>query len=356
MITKEYVVNNKKTLVKIGHNIFPEILEEIKKDFANATLFFIISKNIFQYIEIYFQPCDRIKYILIDDGEGSKSFHRLEELCERILSDDMDKNSVMISVGGGTISDLVGFAASIIFRGLRLIHIATTLLSQVDSAIGGKTAINSRYGKNLIGNFYLPERTYCDIKFLQSLPQRDYSSGYAEVLKYALILDAEFYDYLFLHQEDFITRNAEYLLYIIEKSVDYKAKIVASDFLDQSRRRILNFGHTIAHALEKASNYQIMHGEAVAIGMYIEAEFSMISGYNITEKDLEKLKTHLNNLGLWAEIFINIKSSKLMEFILKDKKNIDKQISLIMLESIGKAFVNYQVDHSMFKDFIEQKC
>ena len=148
MLTKEYVIDNKKTIVKIGYNIFPEIMGEIKKDFSNSLLLFVISKNLFQYVEKHIHLSSKLKYILIDDGEESKSFYKLEELCEQILSHDVDRNSIIVTIGGGTVSDLAGIAASIIFRGLRLIHIPTTLIAQADSAVGGKNAINSMYGKN----------------------------------------------------------------------------------------------------------------------------------------------------------------------------------------------------------------
>jgi 3-dehydroquinate synthase len=353
MISKEYLIDNKKTMVKLGYDIFPEILKEIERDFSES--FFVISKNFFPYIAEHINRTP-FKYILIDDGEESKSFDKLEELCEKILSNDVDKKSVIISVGGGTISDLVGLAASLILRGLRLIHIPTTLIAQADSAICGKTAINSKYGKNLIGSFHLPERTYCDIKFLEYLHQRNYNAGYAEILKYGLILDQSFYEYLLSHQEDFIMRKADYLLYIVEKSVDCKMQIVASDFRDQSIRRILNFGHTIGHAIEQASNYRILHGESVAVGMYLEAEFSSLSEKAISEQDLQNLKDHLHNLGLNTSLDKQITPEILMKFILKDKKNIDKQITIIMLKSIGNAWVNNQVDYSTFKNFIEQRC
>ncbi len=357
MLTKEYVIDNKKTIVKIGYNIFPEIMGEIKQDFSNSLLLFVISKNLFQYVEKHIHLSSKLKYILIDDGEESKSFYKLEELCEQILSHDVDRNSIIVTIGGGTVSDLAGIAASIIFRGLRLIHIPTTLIAQADSAVGGKNAINSMYGKNLIGTFHLAERTYCDIKFLQYLPQLDYSAGYAEVLKYGLICDKSFYDYLHEHQENFIQRNADYLLEIVERSIDYKAKIVASDFFDTGKRKILNFGHTFAHAIEKISGYKILHGQAVAIGLCLEAEFSRIyGGADISSKEISKLRHHLNNVGLQTEIFSHITMTNLVELMRKDKKNIDKQISLVMLKSIGNAYFCDKIDYSTLEHFIERIC
>ncbi|MSP33993.1 MAG: 3-dehydroquinate synthase, partial [Rickettsiales bacterium] len=240
-----------------------------------------------------------ITTIKVASGEQSKSFASLEKTCEEILQQNVDRKSLIIAFGGGVVGDLAGFIASILLRGVDFIQVPTTLLACVDSSVGGKTAINSKSGKNLIGSFYQPKLVICDLNFLATLPQREFRAGYAEALKYGLIDDAEFFDFLDQNldkifvidqngsQKNFVankqnsqeilqktfTGDQKILQKIITKSCEIKARIVSQDEKENGVRALLNFGHTFAHSFENELNYSndLLHGEAVGIGMLMAA-------------------------------------------------------------------------------------
>ena len=357
MIRKQYVIDNQESVVTIGYNILDKVLEEIEEIYADSKLFFIVSNSVYPYIKNNLEYVSNKHHIQkIDDGEHCKSFSNLEALCENILLHEIDRESTIVVIGGGTIIDLASLAAHMILRGIKLVHIPTTLIAQSDGAIGGKNAINSKYGKNLIGTFYLADRIYCDIKFFQYLNQRQYSSGYAEILKYALICDKDFYKYLLDNHQKLIQRKNDYLLNIIEKSIAHKAAIVKVDFFDKSKRRILNFGHTFGHALEKASGYSLLHGEAIAIGMFIACEFSKYLGADISCEEIDILRNHIKSCGLSTNIPEDISVDKIIELMHKDKKNLNNKISLVLLNKVGSAYFNRDTDIYELKKFLDEQC
>ena len=239
--------------------------------------------------------------ILTKAGELAKSFANLEKVAEEILTGEIDRKSLIIAFGGGVVGDLSGFLASILLRGIDFIQIPTTLLAMVDSSVGGKTAINSKYGKNLIGSFYQPKLVICDPDFLLSLSPRQMKAGYCEIVKSALIKDKDFFEFLDQNlEEKFLAKtDLEYLSILIAKSCKIKAKIVSEDETEQEGRMLLNFGHSFAHIFETETNYsgEILHGEAVSIGMVMAAEMS--KNYQlITKEEVSRISGHLKRAKL----------------------------------------------------------
>ncbi|MDX2082863.1 MAG: 3-dehydroquinate synthase [Rickettsiales bacterium] len=298
--------------------------------------------------------------IITESGEQAKSFASLEKICEEILQKNIDRKSLIIAFGGGVIGDLSGFIASILLRGIDFIQIPTTLLAAVDSSVGGKTAINSKSGKNLIGSFYQPQLVITDLNFLKTLPKRQLLSGYAEVLKYALIQDQNFFDFLTKNYQKIFSYDQEILAEIIKKSCQSKSDIVSQDERENGIRALLNFGHTFGHVFETETNYsdEILHGEAVAIGMLMAAKMSL-NFKMISENKFDEIKSHLINCGFVIDpkkIRRNWNLENLIEHLYKDKKNEDGNLTFILLEKIGSAKIVKSVALADFKKVIEEFC
>lgn len=296
--------------------------------------------------------------IITDNGEKIKSFQYLEKLTNDLLKNNIDRKSLIIAFGGGVIGDLSGFAASIVMRGIDFIQIPTTLLAMVDSSVGGKTAINSALGKNLIGSFYQPKLVICDTKFLKTLPHREFLCGYAEIVKYGFIKDRKLFKYLTQnHNRIFQSQEAE-LKYIIKTSCEIKAKIVAKDEKEGGIRALLNFGHTFGHTLETESNYsnKILHGEAVAIGMAMAAKMSVNLGY-LKESDCAEITKYLKRCSYIldiAEFGFEFKKENLVRHLFKDKKVENNQLTFILLKKIGESFVEKSIDVKEFEKVINE--
>jgi 3-dehydroquinate synthase len=292
--------------------------------------------------------------IVTKPGESAKSFANLEKIAEEILSKEIDRKSLIIAFGGGVVGDLSGFLASILLRGIDFIQIPTSLLAMVDSSVGGKTAINSKHGKNLIGSFYQPKLVICDPNFLLSLDSRQMKAGYAEIVKSALIKDKDFFKFLDQNLEDkFLAKtDLEYLSILIAKSCEIKAKIVSEDETEQESRMLLNFGHSFAHIFETETNYsdEILHGEAVSIGMVMAAEMS--KNYQlITAEDVSKISSHLKRAGLPIsanQIRASWNIENLSRHLYKDKKTENKNLTFVLLKDIGDAIVRKSVPYADF--------
>lgn len=278
-------------------------------------------------------------WVVIEPGENSKDFFVINEITKQLINLKFDRKSLLIALGGGVVGDITGFVASIYMRGIDWINIPTTLLSQVDSAIGGKTGINFHNVKNVIGSFYQPKAVFFDTSFLSSLPDREYKSGIAEILKYAISFDREFFYYLKDNINSILSKDAPILEKIIKKSCEYKLKIVSQDVMEKnSIRALLNFGHTFAHALESITNFDhYLHGEAVAIGMIMAAKLSKFKGY-LTAQDVNSIVALIDSFKLPIEP-INFEVDNLISFITNDKKNINGNLTFILLKKIGNCFV-----------------
>jgi len=265
--------------------------------------------------------------ITLPDGEEYKNMQSIEYALDRLFDAKFDRNSTLIAFGGGVIGDMTGFIASIFLRGIKFIQIPTTLLAMVDSSVGGKTGINNKYGKNLIGSFYQPEAVYIDTYFLNTLEKREFAAGMAEIIKMAVMFDKEFFDK--------IKNNELSLEEMIKRAVELKAEVVNQDEKERGIRSVLNYGHTFGHVIENLTNYKTyLHGEAVAIGMVMANELSKELGF-LNDKEAEEIKEVLKNNNLPINFKIKDKEEFYNHFFL-DKKTMDNKIKFIIPEKIGK--------------------
>lgn len=277
-------------------------------------------------------------------GEGTKGWENLARCTEWLLDAKVERRDVVIALGGGVIGDLVGFAAAILRRGVRFVQIPTTLLAQVDSSVGGKTGINTAQGKNLVGSFHQPSLVLADIGVLDTLPVRDFLSGYGEVVKYGLLGDAGFFDWLEGNGPALRDGDAAARLHAVTRSVEMKAGIVSRDETEEGERALLNLGHTFCHALEKATGYsnRLLHGEGVAIGCALAFELSSRLGI-CSQEDPSRVRAHLSAMGMKVDLD-DIPgdlpgAEALLAFMAQDKKVVDGQLRFILARGIGQAFV-----------------
>ena len=344
--------------VKLGYNSYPIYIDNnllksagnIINNLGKFSSFVVVcdkkvSKlHLKKLLSFLNKSLSKIVIIEIPQSEKSKSFYYLEYLLEKILSKKIDRNALIIAFGGGVVGDLVGLVSSLILRGVHFIQIPTTLLAQVDSSVGGKTGINSKYGKNLIGTFKQPLAVLSSIDLLKTLDAREINSGYAEIIKYALIKDKKFFNWLMINGKDVLKINTRKCIYAIKASCQIKAKIVSDDEKERGVRAILNLGHTFGHAIESITNYskKINHGEAVLIGINLALRFSKY--INICDNDYSNVfQQHLNSLKLKYNLKhykIKICEKMMLEHMLFDKKVLDGEIRLILLKSLGKAAVH----------------
>jgi 3-dehydroquinate synthase len=295
--------------------------------------------------------------VILPAGESTKNFQQLQYTIDKCLSYKLDRKSTLIALGGGVIGDLTGFAASIMMRGIGFVQIPTTLLSQVDSSVGGKTGINTALGKNLVGAFYHPKIVLIDTDVLTTLPLRELKAGYAEILKYGLINNPVFFDWLEVNGQALLAGSAELQKYAIDISCRAKAAIVEEDEDEQKDiRALLNLGHSFAHALEAIGGYdgRLLHGEAVGIGLLLAHEFSCRLGLCPPE-DAERVRGHLLKTGLMTEPPFKITVHEMLERMRGDKKNRDGQITLILTNGIGQAFVAHHVNETDLTGFLHKK-
>ena len=270
-------------------------------------------------------------------GEKSKSLKSFNSILENLASLKFDRTDCLIALGGGMIGDVTGFVASSYLRGIDFIQIPTTLLSQVDSSVGGKTAINISQGKNLVGAFYNPKKVFISLAYLKTLSEKEFKSGLGEVVKYAFILNAKLHKILKSNSSLVLSRDLKILEEVIHESIKTKSKIVTQDEKENGIRAILNFGHTFGHAIEAKNNYKgISHGEAVVLGMIIASEISYLENY-ITRKELDEIKSLITSLGLSSD-YKKYNYSDLKPFILNDKKVSKGKLNLILLKKLGSAF------------------
>jgi 3-dehydroquinate synthase len=287
-------------------------------------------------------PKYKIIFFEYSTSEKLKTFTKINIFLEKCIKHNFNRNDFLIAIGGGIVGDFCGFAASILKRGTNFINIPTTLLAQVDSSVGGKTGVNSQHGKNLIGSFYQPKLVLCDLSFLNSLPKRQMISGYAEILKHAVICDNNFFKWLKLNSKKILlSRNSEALNYAVTKSCKIKLFFTNKDVGDQNVRMTLNFGHTFAHAIEAKNHYskKINHGEAVLIGMMIATKLSYLKKICNQKTVVELIKVYEKNKLNYklSNVFKKKEYNKMIDFMITDKKNDDNKINLILLKKIGQT-------------------
>lgn len=295
----------------------------------------------------------RTETCILPDGEEFKNLDTLNRIYDVLLGKRLDRNTTVIALGGGVIGDMAGFAAASYQRGVHLIQIPTTLLSQVDSSVGGKTAVNHPLGKNMIGAFYQPRAVIADTDTLETLPERELGAGIAEVIKYGLIRDREFFDWLQSSMPDLLARDADSLSHAIEVSCRNKAEVVAADEKESGQRALLNLGHTFGHAIEAGMGYgQWLHGEAVATGMCMAAVLSLQLGWiDAAEKDA--VFTLIERAGLPTHPPEELGVERFIDLMSVDKKVLDGVLRLVLLKSIGHAIVTDDYSPTQLEAAIE---
>lgn len=282
--------------------------------------------------------------VILPDGEEFKTLHSLELIFDGLLARKFSRNATLIALGGGVIGDMVGFAAACYQRGIHFIQIPTTLLAQVDSSVGGKTGVNHPLGKNMIGAFYQPQCVIADADTLDTLDDRQLSAGFAEVIKYGLIRDEPFLNWLENNMPLLLSRDKEALAYAIERSCINKAEVVGEDEFESGVRATLNLGHTFGHAIETGTGYsEYLHGEAVAIGTGFAADLSRRLGW-IDNASVNRILAIFKAAKLPTAPPVGLTPERYLDLMAVDKKNIDGQIRLILLEAIGRASLPVNVD------------
>ena len=343
-IIKKFVQNRKVILI---HDSFFS-LDKHKNEY-----FHVFVKNLKQY-------ASSVNLIHMSGGDKTKSISQLNLILEKSLSFGIDRDSLIIAFGGGVIGDIAGFAASILLRGINYIQIPTTLLSQVDSSVGGKTGINSSKSKNLIGSFHQPLAVIVDIEILKSLPKREFVAGLAEVVKYGLINNRKFFNYIDIYYKEILEYDQEKLKEIICKSCKIKSKIIKSDEKENGQRALLNLGHTFGHAIESFGKYdgKIIHGEAVSVGICLAFKLSEKMNF-CSQNEVEKVINLFKKLELPTSLkdfeSISITTSKMLEKFKFDKKNKNNQLTFILNKKIGESFIKSNMDVNILTNFLNDE-
>ena len=336
-ILSENSINFNKCLLVIDTKISKRTISKITNSLKR--------KKVFKY---YYEATER-----------NKNQNKVNQILEILLKQNFSRQDCLIAIGGGITGDVGGFAASLFKRGLNFINLPTTLLSQVDSSVGGKTGVNTKQGKNLIGSFYQPKLVISDIKFLKSLPYREIVCGYAEILKHSLIKDKIFYNYLNKHVSKILKLKSPFIEKAIYKSCKIKKDVVEKDEKEKGIRKMLNFGHTFAHAYEATFGYskKLNHGEAVILGVRSAIKFSL--DQKLIEKiEYQSIISHIDKLKLplnIQEYFSLNNLVKIISFMTKDKKNNADKINLILLKKIGSTIIDNHYEARKIKKFLRQE-
>ncbi|WP_331775835.1 3-dehydroquinate synthase [Sulfurospirillum sp. 1612] len=313
-----------------NYEIFIETLSDMNFDtkvaiVTNPTVAALHLERLLSHIK-----ADAIHIISVPDGEAYKNMETIQDILNQCFENRLDRQSILIALGGGVIGDMTGFAASIFQRGIRFIQIPTTLLAQVDASVGGKTGVNSPYGKNLIGAFWQPSRVYCDTQFLKTLPAREFSAGVAEIIKMAVTFDKDFFEWLENHDihEEAALKKA------VQKSIETKARVVAQDEREKGIRAVLNYGHTFAHVIENETHYtRYLHGEAVAIGMVMANALAVSLGL-MEADEATRIAALLKRYHLPTDYEIQDCEAFYQHFFL-DKKSHHDKITWVLPQGIG---------------------
>lgn len=349
--------------VHIRTGLFAHIGDWLPQYAARASLHIITDANVAQLYRGAF--ADQLQaqgitanFYILPVGEDAKSWAELEKLTDWLIANEVNRKDYIIALGGGIVGDITGFASAVLKRGCQFVQIPTSLLAQVDSSVGGKTAINSKAGKNLVGAFHQPAAVYIDPDVLKTLPARHMRAGYAEVVKYGLINSADFFDWCCENGRAVLAGDSDALEYAIAHSVKAKADIVEQDERETANvRALLNLGHTFAHALEAETGYsdRLFHGEAVALGMILAHNFSAKLGL-CSAQDAAKVKAHIADAGLpssLAQIDLSNRGEALFAHMQHDKKRVGNTLPFIMTKGIGQSFFADNIDAGDALNFLK---
>ena len=352
-----------KLVVELGERSYPiSIGENLLSD---ASLFesAIVNKRVMIVTNdvvapLYLAQCKKtlsnfqVEHVILPDGEKYKNLKTFEAILNVLLKQKHARDTTIVALGGGVIGDMAGFAASCYQRGVAFIQVPTTVLSQVDSSVGGKTAVNHPLGKNMIGAFYQPKAVIIDINCLKTLPEREFSAGMAEVIKYGIIYDQDFFTWLEDNVDDIKSLKADAVIYMIKRCCEIKAEIVAQDEKEHGIRALLNLGHTFGHAIEAEQGYgNWLHGEAVAVGMVLAARTSLIKGL-IERCDVEKIMFLIKQFDLPLEAPSSMQYKHFAQHMQLDKKVLDGKLRLILPTSIGTSDIFSDTSESVLQSVI----
>lgn len=330
-------------LLTQAHLITPHIRSKQIVIVSNDTVAPLYANKLISSLQTA-NPDYQIAQVTLQDGEQFKTLETLNHIFDQLISERHNRTTTLIALGGGVVGDITGFAAACYQRGVDFIQIPTTLLSQVDSSVGGKTGVNHPGGKNMIGAFYQPKCVLADISSLKSLPARELAAGLAEVIKYGLIYDFDFFIWLENNIDALNNGDSEALIYAVKRSCEIKAEVVKADEHENGIRAILNFGHTFGHAIETEQGYGTwLHGEAVAVGMIMAADLSVRQG-RLNTGELERIKKLITQAKLPSQPPADMKPEQFLDLMAIDKKVMDGKIRLILLKEMGTAFVTSDVD------------
>ena len=369
MSSKQYIieVNIKGTKPKpynilIGNNLFETLALELKNSQLAYKYAVVSDSNV---SKLYFKKLQKAfkkaglncLLITIPAGEKSKNRKNKELIEDTMLENNMARDSAIIALGGGVVGDIAGFVASTYNRGIPYIQYPTSLVACVDSSIGGKTAIDTKHGKNLIGSFYQPQKVYIDLNTLNTLKKREIREGLAEIIKYGIIYDTNFFDYISDNISEIFNYDMDVLNKIIKRSCEIKGFVVQNDEKESNLRKILNFGHTVGHAVEQLSGYSISHGSAISIGMVIEAQIAAKSNILNTES-VKMINEILSSAGLPTELKSNVDRSKIIETMKLDKKARKGNIEFALPKKIGEMYKDNEsygikIEENVIKEVID---
>jgi 3-dehydroquinate synthase len=367
-ITVDVALGDRAYDIVIGRNVLPSLGTRIAALRPGARTAIVTDRTVAKH---WLEPTEAAlaeagiatSRIIVEEGEGSKSYAGLEKVSEALIAARIERNDLVIALGGGVVGDLAGFAAAILRRGVDFVQVPTSLLAQVDSSVGGKTGINSPKGKNLLGAFHQPVLVVADTAVLDTLVPRQFRAGYAEVAKYGVLGDEAFFGWLEANHADIFSGGAA-REHAIATSCRAKAAIVARDERETGERALLNLGHTFGHALEAATGFsdRLFHGEGVSVGMVLAAEFSAQLGM-ITEADAARIKRHLAAVGLPTNLqdiagFAQeglADADALMTLMAQDKKVKRGRLTFILLEAVGRAVIAPDVEPVLVRDFLARK-
>lgn len=323
--------------VLIGERLLDE-MTRFTEELKPTTIFVVTDSNVGPlHAEVVRKAVGANHVLTVPAGENSKSMQVLEGLFDEVFETRrLDRQSLVIALGGGVVGDLTGFLASTLMRGVRYAQVPTSLMAMVDSSVGGKTAVNHKTGKNLIGAFHQPVVVFCDLHFLSTLPEREYVSALAEIVKTAAIGDTGLLAYLEDNTDALLPRDAKVLQHVLERCVHFKAAVVAEDELESGRRATLNFGHTLAHVIETEYPEKFLHGEAVAIGIGAALRLS-VERAKLNVEAGSRITTLLQRLGLPVEVPDDLDPVRMLRVMASDKKRAGDAVRFIVLSEIGKA-------------------
>ena len=339
--------------ILIGSSILPSVLEDESFSSYNSIVI-IVSSRVNElhgeYLTESTQRLDHCEILLMDDGEENKNYKHAEGYLNKFIKNGMNRRSAVIGIGGGVVGDFAGFLSAIYMRGISIIHVPTTLLAMVDSSIGGKVAVNLAVGKNIAGVFHQPGRVISDVKFLKTLPDQELKNGLTESMKHGLIGDTASLELLEENDLESI-KHEDVISKLISLSASFKSKIVEKDEKEGGLRAILNYGHTVGHAIESLTEYKgVSHGDAVAAGIKVKVEISRRLGF-LSDAEAKRVLAVMDRYGLVRDN-ISLDIDKVMSHMNYDKKNFDNKVNFVLLKGIGNPSINQQIDEDILRDVL----